>query len=102
MPNNKLEPLRLPNPPEPMTATILMAYLEAMTDSHEVEHNPVLLNGEPLVNATVVDGRIVLRTWVDELNHNPPCKNHRPVQHRDGKPPWCHICRLTADWKNPH
>lgn len=22
----------------------------------------------------------------------PPCREHREVQHRDGKPPWCHQC----------
>lgn len=22
---------------------------------------------------------------------------HLPVQHRDGKPPWCNVCRRTAD-----
>lgn len=21
------------------------------------------------------------------------CGNHKPVQHRDGKPPWCNTCR---------
>lgn len=26
---------------------------------------------------------------------------HNPVQHRDGKPPWCRACGLTADWKVP-
>lgn len=29
------------------------------------------------------------------------CSNHRPVQHRDGKPPWCPICGKTADGKEP-
>ena len=23
----------------------------------------------------------------------PVCANHKPVQHRDGKPPWCNTCR---------
>lgn len=22
---------------------------------------------------------------------------HKPVQHRDRKPPWCHLCGCTAD-----
>lgn len=26
---------------------------------------------------------------------------HKPVQHRDGKPPWCPICGLTADMTVP-
>lgn len=21
-----------------------------------------------------------------------PCANHKPVQHRDGRPPWCNAC----------
>lgn len=25
------------------------------------------------------------------------CSNHKPVQHRDGKPPWCKECGLTAN-----
>lgn len=96
------EPLILPIPPAPMTPIILMSYLEAIVDEHEVESVPILLNGKPLVNATVVDGKVVLRTWCEELNLNPPCPSHNPVQHRDGKPPWCKVCRLTATWDNPH
>lgn len=23
---------------------------------------------------------------------------HTPVQHRDGKPPWCNACGFTANW----
>lgn len=26
---------------------------------------------------------------------------HQPVQHRDGKPPWCNTCGLTAEGKEP-
>lgn len=26
---------------------------------------------------------------------------HRPVQHRDGKPPWCDFCKLTVDFGKP-
>ena len=96
------EPLILPIPPAPMTPIILMSYLESIVDEHEVEGEPILINGKPLVNATVVDGKIVLRTWCDELNVNPPCPDHNPTQHRDGKPPWCPVCRLTATWDNPH
>lgn len=29
------------------------------------------------------------------------CINHNPVQHRDGKPPWCKLCGLDADFKYP-
>lgn len=96
------EPLNLPIPPAPMTATVLMSYLEDIVDRYEVENEPIIVNGHEVVNATVVDDKIVLRTWVDELNSNPPCPSHNPVQHRDGKPPWCDVCKLTSDWQNPH
>lgn len=26
---------------------------------------------------------------------------HRPLQHRDGKPPWCEVCGLDVDFKKP-
>lgn len=26
---------------------------------------------------------------------------HNPIQHRDGKPPWCNSCGLTADFTFP-
>lgn len=29
------------------------------------------------------------------------CNNHNPVQHRDGKPPWCKACGLTKDYRRP-
>lgn len=29
------------------------------------------------------------------------CTQHAPVQHRDGKPPWCNECGLTADFTEP-
>ena len=31
----------------------------------------------------------------------PPSHDHRPVQHRDGKPPWCPECGLTAQGTEP-
>lgn len=30
-----------------------------------------------------------------------PCHNHKPVQHRDNKPPWCKQCGLTAGGETP-
>ena len=29
------------------------------------------------------------------------CPGHRPVQHRDARPPWCNKCGLTAGGANP-
>lgn len=102
MNNTAMKAMRIPNPPVSMTASILMSYLETMADSHQIEDQPIMINGEPVVNAKVVNGRVVLQTYKDMLDENPPCKNHRPVKHRDRKPAWCYLCRLTADWKNPH
>lgn len=28
----------------------------------------------------------------DSTNGAPHCPNHKEVQHRDGKPPWCNRC----------
>jgi hypothetical protein len=42
-------------------------------------------------------------TFVWHLFERPgvQCEDHKPVQHRDAKPPWCPKCRLTADFQNP-
>jgi hypothetical protein len=29
------------------------------------------------------------------------CERHKPVQHRDGKPPWCNNCGLTKNGQVP-
>lgn len=29
------------------------------------------------------------------------CEDHRPVQHRDARPPWCKSCGLTSDGQVP-
>lgn len=31
----------------------------------------------------------------------PDAHDHQPVQHRDGKPPWCAACGLTTDGSVP-
>ncbi|WP_291053703.1 hypothetical protein [Herbiconiux sp.] len=36
-----------------------------------------------------------------QLFHEPSAHHHRPVQHRDGKPPWCNACGLTASHAVP-
>ena len=38
---------------------------------------------------------------LDAITPQPGCPTHRPVQHRDGKVPWCHACGLTADYQEP-
>lgn len=39
-------------------------------------------------NATITLGK----TISDALTEPTPCHNHKPVQHRDFKPPWCETC----------
>ena len=104
MSNNNLpkDPLKIPKPPKPMTASILMAYLQKMADWAPIEDHSVMIGNKEVVNATIVDGKIILMTYLDYLNVHPPCKKHNPVRHRDAKPPWCEACKLTIDWKNPH
>lgn len=29
------------------------------------------------------------------------CPDHKPVQHRDARPPWCRSCGKTADGSEP-
>ena len=79
-----------------------MSHLEMLADNYEIEDQPVYINGEPMVNATVIDGRVVVQTAVGHFNQHPPCDDHVTVQHRDGKPPWCRKCGLTSTWQNPH
>lgn len=95
-----VQPLRLPKPPHPMTAAILSAYL-ADVEEWGATDQPVRIGTEVVCNAKVVDGQVILQTYVDLLNDNPPCPTHRPVQHRDGKRPWCDICGLTDRWTEP-
>lgn len=30
-----------------------------------------------------------------------PCEKHKPMQHRDGKPPWCRTCGRDATGRVP-
>ena len=54
-------------PPKPMTASILQSYLEYTADRYPIEDEPIMYNGEPIVNAYVVDGRVFLQTFKDTL-----------------------------------
>lgn len=38
---------------------------------------------------------------IEGFDNLKPEHDHKPVQHRDGKPPWCKLCGLTADGKTP-
>lgn len=37
----------------------------------------------------------------DDVHPEQACTDHKPVQHRDGKPPWCKECGLTAAGVEP-
>lgn len=54
-------------PPKPMTASILMSYLQFAADDYMVEDQPVMIGDKAVVNATVVNGRVVLQTFEDML-----------------------------------
>lgn len=51
--------------PTPMTTSILQAYLETMSKSYHILDAPVMINGEEIVNATIIDGRVVLTTGLE-------------------------------------
>jgi hypothetical protein len=45
-----------------------------------------------------------LYAWLGEYlaeTKEAPTHDHNPRQHRDGKPPWCRTCGLTADYTVP-
>lgn len=47
------------------------------------------------------DPEVIQARAVAAANDCPASGNHRPVQHRDGKPPWCNDCGLTAEYAEP-
>ncbi len=42
-----------------------------------------------------------IRQRVDAALKVCPPSEHRPVQHRDGRKPWCNTCGLTARYNTP-
>lgn len=52
------------------------------------------------VLATALDG---LEAILDNQGYTVTTEahEHKPVQHRDGKEPWCDACQLTAAFKEP-
>ena len=51
-----------------------------------------------------VDAFIAGAEWAAaraETTTTEPCPDHNPVQHRDGNPPWCPRCGLTAAMTEP-
>lgn len=45
------------------------------------------------------DGAYVFHLYeasLDDIPPKPACADHKPVQHRDGKEPWCKACGLNA------
>ncbi len=94
--------MRIPLAPKPVTPAVLEAYLASqISDLCPSKDSVIMIHGEPVVNIKVVDGNLIFQTHKDMLDENPPCANHNPVKHRDGKPPWCYICRLTENWELP-
>ena len=51
-----------------------------------------------------VDAFIAGAEWAvarAETTATEPCPDHNPVHHRDGNPPWCPRCGLTAAMTEP-
>lgn len=69
-------------------------YAESSTDDFPHAH-PELDPKEPFVQQSSVTGMIA------ELIEHLTDGSHWPVQHRDGKEPWCGVCRLNAKGQPP-
>lgn len=85
---------------------------DKLTDVGHVDANVTI----PFTASVAEGGRIVLEPGAVEAaftgllsdlkasvtaDKEPPCTNHRLVQHRDGKLPWCAACRSTAEGLSP-
>ncbi|UDL16284.1 hypothetical protein SEA_KOZIE_88 [Microbacterium phage Kozie] len=93
------------------------------TDAADRAEADAIANASPLQRAALTDARALLAgeeacTCADLLPEGKapaPCSvhgwvgepptpaehDHRPVQHRDGRAPWCRICGLDADGNAP-
>lgn len=72
--------------------------LADLTDLREVADSlPVSENAHPIATAAR------LLAWERSRRRAPviDCEDHRPVQHRDARPPWCNKCGLTAGGLKP-
>lgn len=66
-------------------------------------------SGVGVLRVDMVNLATLLRSVADSLSPDQqhtapeavPAHDHKPVQHRDGKPPWCKICGLTASFHVP-
>lgn len=54
-------------PPKPMTTSLLKAYLEYAAEGRPIEDTPVLIKGQPIVQARIIDGHVALMTFEDML-----------------------------------
>lgn len=82
----------------------------ALTPEHRTELRRQAMAARPFIgHGVVADPRITVEVMdlldaadqLDAITPQPGCPAHRPVQHRDGKVPWCHACGLTADYQEP-
>lgn len=51
----------------------------------------------PVESAELVEVEVI----GTEESGDPRCADHKPVQHRDARPPWCNSCGLTASFEKP-
>ena len=60
--------------------------------------------GRPTTIKTTVNNPnddLLAQDRTDQHQKTPDTHLHLPIQHRDGKPPWCNICGLTAERTKP-
>lgn len=61
---------------------------------------------ELMLAAEVAKGKMTINQAREELGYSATkvvsCKAHVPVQHRDGKEPWCEDCGLNSDYVTPY
>lgn len=56
-----------------------------------------------IASSALFKGAVVTHTLRDTITSAAldPCPDHKPVQHRDGSPPWCNTCGRTLGGLKP-
>lgn len=79
------------------------AYMEL--NGHKTEIGTALVDNDmgcatiSVTNTSAID--ILRAKSIGNVSVSSECSDHKPRQHRDGKPPWCRACGLTANFELP-